>query len=156
MKWINIPEGAESGGLHVCECVCRQTALGDQSAQLLAASNGVSLSLSLCLSHTHSCFLAACTHRLGVDCFDRGQHFGVTKQYNHTVYQPRDCFFSPSLVTVANFMKPYFFGDAAGRQTGRSRALACSHLSADLQAACDRSLGAYSGCVVPSWAEAAM
>ena len=58
MKWINIPEEAESGGLHVqgesvcvcvcvcVVCVCRQTALGDQSAQLLTASSSVSLLLS--------------------------------------------------------------------------------------------------------------
>ena len=140
----------------MCVSVCADRQPWEIRVHNCSRLQTASLSLSLCLSHTHSCFLAACTHRLGVDCFDRGQHFGVTKQYNHTVYQPRDCFFSPSLVTVANFMKPYFFGDAAGRQTGRSRALACSHLSADLQAACDRSLGAYSGCVVPSWAEAAM
>lgn len=41
-------------------------------------------------------------------------------------------------------------GQAVG-QTASSRALARSHLRADLQAVCDRSWGAFSGCVLPSW-----
>lgn len=62
MKWINIPEGAESGCSACgrdceCVCVCRQTALGDQSAPLLLASN----SISFCFSHTHTAvFVSAC------------------------------------------------------------------------------------------------
>lgn len=63
MKWINIPEGAEMGALHVC----RQTALGDQSAQLLAASNAVSFP-SLALTHTHSCCLLRADAQSGPFC----------------------------------------------------------------------------------------
>ena len=106
MKWINIPEGAESGGsacLRHCVCVCvyahGQTALGDQCAELLAASNSVSLSAVLCCIYMHK-------HRLLWPTFRR------SKKSSHTVYQPSDCF-------VTNFTRLYLFSGAAGRASSR-------------------------------------
>lgn len=110
MKWINIPEGAESGGLHVCECVCRQTALGDQEC---TTACGFKRRLSFCLSQLF----------FPLHAQSGQQHFGV--EANHAVYQPS---FSP-LALVANFMKPYFSGDAADRQGARLLSFKCRFTS---------------------------
>lgn len=76
MKWINIPEGAESvgsactrDGACVCLCACGQAALGDQSAQLLAASSGAS---PLHLLHIHTAVLC-----MNTSSFD--QHLSAAK-----------------------------------------------------------------------------
>lgn len=137
-------------GLHVQKCVRRDRQPWEIRVHNCSWLQAVSLFLCLFLKHT-AVFRCMHWHCVLIQ---------ATFWYKHTVYQPVTASFFP-LVLVTNFMKPYFFGDAAGKQAGRqtvgrSRSLACSHLSADLQAVCHRSLGAFSGCILPSWEEAAL
>ncbi len=100
----------ESVCVCVCVCVCRQTALGDQSAQLLAASNSVSLSVS----HTHSCF----SLHVQAQSFDRSNIL-VWKEYNHTVYQPVSASSPPLCWLQTSWSHISSVTQQAGRLAGR-------------------------------------
>lgn len=128
-KWINIPEEAESGVQ--CACVWAQ---GDWRAQMLKASCGVSISPSC----AHLFLIAACT---SADFWSE-HHFGSeTILYIHSI-PACDYFFSPSRVgyKLHNTIFLLQHSRQAGQQARWSQPLARSHLSADLQAVCDREL----------------
>lgn len=146
MKWINIPEEAESGGLHVqgesvCVCVC-----ADRQPWEIRVHNCLRLqavSLFFCLLHAQLfrvLIRAAFYHRGDII-------FKCTRLWALLSPLCAGCKTSWSYISSVT-------QQAAGGRAGRSGSLARSHLSADLQAVCDRSLGAFSGCAVPSWEEA--
>lgn len=99
-----------------CVCVSRQTALGDQSTQLLVASSSVSF---LSLLHTRRCFsLHAQVEIFFFFFFWSGQKkISAETIYSHSISACDRCFSLP-LALVSNFMKPYFFSDAAGWRAG--------------------------------------
>lgn len=114
--------------------VCEQRAQKDWSAQMLKASCGVSISPSC----THLLLIAAWS---STDFWSEHRFFLAQEQYLHSI-SACDHFFSPSFVgyKLHNTVFLQQHSRQASQQAGWSQSLARSHLTADLQAVCDREL----------------
>lgn len=135
MKWINIPEEAESGVQCACVCVSRQPREMCTISQMHKCWRLHAASPSLL--HTHICF----NRRAHKYWLLIGTTFLAQEQYIHST-SACDHFLSLSCIgyKLHNTIFLLRRSRQAGQQAGWSQPLARSHLSADLQAVCDREL----------------
>lgn len=138
-----------SACVRVCMCVWLETDSLGRSERTTAC--GFKQCLSFCLSHSHAdVFRRMHKHKhrflIGATFWCRNNIF--TQYISLWLWLFPPC--------IGYKLHEAIFLQWCSRQAGWSRSRACSHLSADLQAVCDRSLGAFSGCVLPSWEGAAL
>lgn len=128
VKWINIPEEAESG----VQCAC---VWADSPGRSECTNAEGFMRRLISPSYTYLFLIAVSTD------FWSEQHFWLRNKYTDSI-SACDRFLSPSCVGYklrnAIFLQQH--SRQAGQPAGWNRSFAWSHLSEDLQAVCDREL----------------